>query len=41
MPENYKELAEIKILSNQESEAGKVKYNDKILQPIKDNEILS
>ena len=29
MPENYKELAEIKILSNQESEVGKVKYNDK------------
>ena len=35
MPENYKELAEIKILSNQESEAGKVKYNDKILHQSK------
>ena len=35
MPENYKELAEIKILSNQESEVGKVKYNDKILHQSK------
>ncbi len=35
IPENYKELAEIKILSNQESEVGKVKYNDKILHQSK------
>ena len=35
MPENYKELAEIKILSNQESEVGKIKYNDKILHQSK------
>ena len=35
MPENYKELAEIKILSNQESEVGKVKYTDKILHQSK------
>ena len=35
MPENYKELAEIKILSNQEPEVGKVKYNDKILHQSK------
>ncbi len=35
MPDNYKELAEIKILSNQETEVGKVKYNDKILHQSK------
>ena len=35
IPEEYKELAESKILNNRELEMGKVKYNDKILHQSK------
>ena len=35
IPENYKEVAEARIMSEQEINLGKVKYNDKILHQSK------